>query len=444
MRAITIPVYLAIFFTLLTNQTFARNSFQTSLDSAVNRALEVSDHVAIGKLKLQESAEKIKQIDMERLPTAKISGGYSEAFIFTRKFAVPGMPQPLSLPDHAGLYMGSLSITQPIYAGGKFTYAAQSAKLMQQIAGNDLQLSREAVAQQVIGMYLNLYKTMNAIRIADKNLEEIGLRLEEQQKFEAQGLATRNDVLRWELQKANTNLSKLQFETDRKVLNYSLCVLLELPEETDIVPNMPTSAGEPAGEAPVQLALENRLELSSAEKQQQLATVQIKNAKAERLPQLGAAVQGYYINPNTRFIPEANTYLLPLTVGLNLSWSPTSLYQATHKINEAKLQAQEAQKARELATDQVQTQVYQQFETYKQALNKIEVLKLAVEQSTENDRIMQAKYQNQVATTTDRIDAETMLYQSQLNLVVAQTDALQAYYNLAQATGTLTKMFHLQ
>ncbi len=444
MRAITRQVYLAVFFTLATNQTFARNPFQTSLDSVVNRAMQVSDHVAINKLKLEESAEKIKQIGTERLPSAKISGGFSEAFIFTGKFAVPGMPQLFTLPNQTSLYMGTLSITQPIYAGGKFNYATKSAKLMQQMASNQVQLTKEDVTQQVITMYLNLYKTMNAIQIADKNLHEIGLRLEEQKKFEAQGLATRNDVLRWELQKANTDLSRMQFETDRKVLNYSLCVLLELPEETDIVPALPDQPATAVAEAPTQQAMQNRLELENAEKQIQLAGVQVKNAKADRMPQLGAAVNGYYINPTAKLIPGPHDYLLPLTIGLNLSWSPSSLYQSTHKINEAKLQTKEAEKARDLTTDQIQTQVYQQYEAYKQSLQKIEVLKMAVTQSEENDRIMQAKYQNQVATTTDRIDAETMLFQSKLNLVVAQTDALQAYYNLAQATGTLTQMFNLK
>jgi outer membrane protein TolC len=72
-----------------------------------------------------------------------------------------------------------------------------------------------------------------------------------------------------------------------------------------------------------------------------------------------------------------------------------------------------------------------------QALEKINVLQTAVAQAEENDRIMEAKFRNQLATTTDRIDAQSLMYQSRINLELARADADIAYYNLLKSTGTI-------
>jgi outer membrane protein TolC len=52
---------------------------------------------------------------------------------------------------------------------------------------------------------------------------------------------------------------------------------------------------------------------------------------------------------------------------------------------------------------------------------------------------MELKYRNQLATTTDRIDAQTMLYQSLVNLGLAKADAAIAYYQLLRSAGMLSQ-----
>jgi outer membrane protein len=48
---------------------------------------------------------------------------------------------------------------------------------------------------------------------------------------------------------------------------------------------------------------------------------------------------------------------------------------------------------------------------------------------------MESKFRNSLATTTDRIDAQTLIYQSRVNLEMAKSDATIAYYNLLKSTG---------
>ena len=44
-----------------------------------------------------------------------------------------------------------------------------------------------------------------------------------------------------------------------------------------------------------------------------------------------------------------------------------------------------------------------------------------------------------MASVTDRIDAETLLYQAKINLEIAKADAGLAYYTLLKSTGKITQ-----
>jgi len=62
---------------------------------------------------------------------------------------------------------------------------------------------------------------------------------------------------------------------------------------------------------------------------------------------------------------------------------------------------------------------------------------VAVSQAEENERITESKFKNNLVTTTDRIDAQTQLYQARVNLELAQSDATIAYYNVLRSTGKI-------
>lgn len=81
----------------------------------------------------------------------------------------------------------------------------------------------------------------------------------------------------------------------------------------------------------------------------------------------------------------------------------------------------------------------QNYQNYLTALNKIKLLQTSIEQAGENNKILTSKYQSNIASATDRADAETLLYQAQINLELAKADAGLAYYTLLKSTGKLNK-----
>ncbi len=87
------------------------------------------------------------------------------------------------------------------------------------------------------------------------------------------------------------------------------------------------------------------------------------------------------------------------------------------------------------ALDEIRKDVHQYYIGYLQALEQIKVLQDAVGQAEENERIMESKFRNNLVTTTDRIDAQTLVYQARVNLEMAKSDATIAWYNLLKSTG---------
>ena len=92
-----------------------------------------------------------------------------------------------------------------------------------------------------------------------------------------------------------------------------------------------------------------------------------------------------------------------------------------------------------ITADNIRNDVNTSYENYTTALNKIKLLQTSIDQASENDKILESKYKSNIASATDRADAEILLYQAQINLELAKADAGLAYYTLLKSTGKLNK-----
>jgi outer membrane protein TolC len=171
--------------------------------------------------------------------------------------------------------------------------------------------------------------------------------------------------------------------------------------------------------------------------QQRLADVNMKKIHDQRLPTVAASAGMYYINPTGEVIPTHNNLLAPITFGVGVSWDIGTLYTNKNKEHEASLNRVELNTVRDGDVDEIHKDVHRQFIAYQQALAQIKVLQVAVSQAQENERITESKFRNNLVTTTDRIDAQTLLYQSRVNLELAMSDATVAYYNVLKSTGKM-------
>jgi len=412
-----------------------------SLEEAVQLGVQNSKQLKLSQNKIDQAVSRLEQAKDETMPTAKVSAGYSHALMLARSFALPSSdgsdPKKMQFPFDNTLYQTTITVNEPIFAGHKFRYAKESANLLIQSSKLDAEKDKDEIVYNIINAYINFYKIQQNQKIVAQNLDDVNNKLTEITKFESQGLATKNDVLRFQLQKSNIQLQQIELENNRKVVNYNLNILLGLPDNTilqvqDVIYKLDMNN---SSDVYLKQALQDRKEFGSLNYQDKLADVNIKKVHDEKLPTVGVGGSLYYINPSKALIPKDATYLAPFVVGVNASWDIAGFFKNKNKLTEANLQKQQVSASRDLITDQIKMDVNRSYTDYQQALEKIKVLEDAVVQATENERITESKFKNNLVTTTDRIDAQTLLYESRLNLELAKADATAAYYTLLKTTG---------
>jgi outer membrane protein TolC len=77
------------------------------------------------------------------------------------------------------------------------------------------------------------------------------------------------------------------------------------------------------------------------------------------------------------------------------------------------------------------------------AIKQDVVYNQAVEQATENYRIVKDKYENGLSDTNDLLEADVEQLNSKINETIAKVDVIQKYYELLSASGQLTQTFNL-
>ena len=425
---------------LLPGMLYAQSTKPLSLTEAIQLGIENSKNLKRSQNKIDEAVAKLNIAKDNKLPTADASFLYNHAEIPTNQLSIGG-GKPFQLPNRADAFVGTAAVKELIYGGGKLKYAEESTRLLTDVARLDADKDKEEISYAVINTYYSLYKVLQSKKVVAQNLESIASQLKQAERFFSQGIVTKNDVLRFQLQQANVSLTQMEIESNRKIINYNLDVLLGIDEATEIVPSDPSEGQKSVGNLTsyIDQAFANRQELRQFDIQNKVAGINIKSVKANTLPTVGVGANLYYINPSGKFIPPTDQYIMPITVGATVSWNIGTLWTNKHKVIDARIQQKDVELQKDIFTDQVKTEINKNYQNYQLSLSKIQILETSIAQATENDKLLASKYKNNVASAIDRIDAETLLYQAKINLELAKADAGLAYYTLLKSTGKISQ-----
>ena len=432
-----VPVVLV---TVLFAKTAAAQDRPITLDEAIKLGLQNSKVLKLSQSKIDQAISQYNQAKDRSMPSLSASFGYDRAEIPANKLDL-GPSTSIGLPKNDNAYLGILSASETIFGGNKLKYARQSTELLSQVSRLDADNDKDQITYDVITSYYNLYKVLQSKKVVEQNLSSIDQQIKQSQRFFEQGLVTKNDVLRFQLQRSNVELNGIDLETNRKIINYNLDILLGLPETTQLSIAQADEANKPVDALTnyIDTAMANRIEIKQLNLRTQVAETNIKDVRANLSPKLAASAAAYYVGVAADPLPKSGTYITPIVFGLNLSWNVSALWNNKNKVTEAKIQREEVVENKNITIDNVKKEVNQDYQNYVMSVDKIKLLQTSIDQATENNSILESKYKSNIASATDRADAETLLYQAQINLELAKADAGLAYYTLIKSTGKLNK-----
>jgi outer membrane protein len=428
-----------LFLGLLTAQVAKAQDKTLTINEAIKLGIENSKTLKLSQSKIDIAVSQFNQAKDKALPTGSASYGYTHAEIPTTSLDFGS--EVIHLPSRADAYIGTAALSETIFGGGRLKYAQQSTNLLTQVARLDADKDKDQIAYDVINSYYNLYKVLQSQKVVVQNIASIDQQLKQAERFFEQGLVTKNDVLRFELQRSNIQLSGIDLETNRKIINYNLDILLGLPESTQIKIDEINEANHTLAPLSnyIDTAMASRQELKQLDLQNRVAETNIKSMTAEKLPTVGVGANLYYIDAIGNPLPQTGNFIAPITVGATISWNFGNLWNNKNKVAEAKIQRDETVMNKNITIDNLKNEINRDYQNYAMAQDKINLLQSSIAQATENNKILESKYQSNIASVTDRVDAQTLLYQAQINLELAKADAGLAYYTLLKSTGKLNK-----
>jgi outer membrane protein len=408
-----------------------------SLKEAVDLGLKNSKQLKISEAKIDEATAALKEAVQKKLPDANVTGSYlrlntANIDLNTKNNTNGSAGQA---PKISQAMYGILNASLPLYAGGRIRYGIEASKYLVEATKLDADNNREEVIQNTVEAYVNLYKAKSSVTLVKENLNEAQQRVKDFSNLEKNGLLARNDLLKAELQASNIELTLLDAENNWQLANVSMNLLLGLPEKTELIPDsmLVNQKIDVKGlDEYVQTAFTNRKDIASLDLRKKAAESGVKATKGQYYPSL--SLSGGYIAAD---IPKLVTITNALDIGVGVSYNIGSLWKTKAKVQQAEAKAKQVAISESLLNDNIRLQVNQGYLNWLSSQKKIEVYAKAVEQATENYRIIKNKYNNSLATTTDLLDADVAQLQARMNLVFANADAVVAYNKLLQTAGLL-------
>ena len=415
-----------------------------SLAEAIELSVKHSRQLKASDAKIEAATAALQEAVERRLPDAGVSGSYlrlnkpgvtiNPKLNNTGNGAAPVAPGSAVEPSSA--FYGLANVSLPLYAGSRIKYGIEAAKYLQQATKLDAENERDAVIMNTVNAYNNLYKSRAAVDLVTESLAGARQRVKDFSNLERNGIMARNDLLKAELQASNTELTLLDAENNWKLANINMNLMLGIPDTTVLTINEAELLQMPATSATadeyVQLAIQNRKDISALTFRKKAANTGIKSAKAEKMPTL--AVTGGYVAAD---IPGVLSITNAVNIGLGVQYNLSSLWKNNSKVEQAKAREKELLANEELLSDAVRLQVNQAYQNFLVSRKKIEVFETAVKQAEENFKIVRNKFNNALATTTDLLDADVAQLQAKMNVAFARADASVAYKNLLQTTGQI-------
>lgn len=420
----------------LSGNLLAQDKKKLGLQEAIDLGIKSSKQLKISQSKIDEATAALQEAMERKLPNASASASYlrlNSANIDLKSSNNNGNAG--SNPNVNQVFYGMVNLSMPIYSGGKIRYGIRSAELLKKAIELDAEINKDEIIQNTIEAFANLFKAGSQVRLIRENLASARQRVKDLTNLEKNGLLARNDLLKAELQASTVELNLLDAENNRDFANLNMNLMLGLPSETLLA--LDTAGIEKAYDTRVmddfiRAAMQNRKDKAATELRRQSAQTGVLSAKAEALPSI--QLTGGYIAAD---IPNLLTVTNAVNIGLGVSYNIASLWKNKSKVKQAESRVQQIQYNEELLDDRIRLQVSRDYLNVISNRKKVEVYAKALEQATENERIVKNKFNNSLATTQELLDADVALLQSKLSYTLAKADQFVAYNKLLQSSGIL-------
>lgn len=222
-RASLLALALALPLPLHAQAPSGADTLPLSIDEAVSLALGDGDEARLAAALVEVADAQLTVARAAGLPQLRANANYNRALENARAQVVG---QVFNQPE---TYSTSLSLTQPVFQGGRLRAASRAAGSVRSAARLTAQETRASVALGVQRAYLEALFAARVAEIQAQGLTLASERLRQVEQFQAAGRAARYDVLRARVERANLEPGVIRAQNDRELALLQLKRLTNIP-----------------------------------------------------------------------------------------------------------------------------------------------------------------------------------------------------------------------
>lgn len=343
--------------------------------------------------------------------------------------------------DTRNMYAGALTLTQPLYMGGKIRaynkitrYAEELAQQQHNSGVQDVILSTDQAYWQVVSL-------ANKKKLAESYLQLLQKLDGDMEKMISEGVATKADGLSVKVKVNEAEMTMTKVDDGLSLARMLLCQLCGLDLSSPITladeqeENLPLSSIAANG-IDLEQVYSLRPEVRSLELAAEIYKQKVNVERSAYMPSI--ALMGNYIATNPSVFNSFEKKFKGMwNVGVVVSMPIWHWGEGIYKVKAAKAEARIARYQLEEAKEKIELQVSQSAFKVREATKKLAMAEKNLEKANENLRYANLGFEEGVIPASNVLEAHTAWLSAQSEKIDAQIDVKLTEIYLKKATGVL-------
>lgn len=430
-------LHLLLLMTFLMSSSLLAQSNLT-IDDAIELALQNNESYLKAEKDLEKAKSKVTEVSASAFP--QLNAGLN----VTHNWKLPsfiidfdGQQQEIPMGT-VNNFSANLTITQPIYNGGRVFSAWSIAKMYKKFSSQQLEMKKRELKLYVINAFWFAVMADELLRVTRQSVELAEDGLDVVEKMAVQGIVSDYEVLMAKVRLANIKPRFIEAEANLIISYKALNNLIGLPENENnkllfnmdsvlyLMPDFDIDSAKTA-------CIEKRPEIDMMKLQSKMLKKAVSIAKAGYRPSINFITTFQYQAQydNNRW-PGGDDWKRSSFSGLMISIPIFDSWATPSKVKQAKLELAQSKLTEKEYEENIKLEIEQTWWNYQKARESLAAGGQAVEMAKRGLEIARVRYENGVGTQLE-------YFESEVALSMAETNRIQAFYNLATGYAALQK-----
>ena len=401
-----------------------------TLEESIDIALKNSLILHSAKEGVQSAVARRREAATGFLP--KFNTTYSYTRLNEEPFnRFANLPAGVLIPNGTEIIVGTqnnyywtFEARQPLFTGGGLVANYQASQIAEDAARIEEGAKRQDVIRDVKITYFNILRTQRIKEAADQSVEMLTAHREVAGNFFKVGMIPKNDLLHAEVELANgrQNLTKAQNGVELAKARFNTVLKRKIFAPVQIVDILNYQPLERQLDECLDIALKTRPELKISALKVEQAGKMVRMAQSEYFPTL--SLVGNYTRYGDHPSVSGSDYkdAENWSVMGVASWNFWEWGRTKFRVDAGRARENQALDESKELNDLIILEIKHAYLNLQEAEKQIAVSEKVIEQANENFRIAQERFRENVATTTDVLDAQTLLTKAKADYANALGD----------------------